>query len=370
VERAGEVDRGVVVDRGRGRRRVDGGRQRGAAAQLPEEPRAAGGAADIADADVGGTSGGAWLFRQLSGGATLATSVDASASASAVDYNAAIDFTGTFHNPGGGCLRDDTVSLHRSGPDGTFDLGPTEVAADGTFSFEDVPPTAGAYDYQVVFAGDGTHKMSSSDTMHVAVSKITTSLSLAATASVVKYGSSTTLKATLQGGVATSVVAFDRRTASGWKQIGTAEAGGDRVATLTVRPSGLSRYRAVYDPTASRKGSVSQTVTIEVRAVLENRMIGKGTRDGRYKVYVCCTAYFYAKLKPSHPGSKWVATVQYLGKRSWKPLGKATYKFERDGDAAIYLNAVKGYRYRVRARWSGDADHLGATGSWQYFRYR
>jgi len=327
------------------------------------------GAVDIADADVDGTSGGGWLFRQLTGDAKLATSVDASASASTVGYNSAIDITGTFHNPGGGCLRDDTVSLHRSGPDGTFDLGPTDIAADGSFSFEDVAPTAGAYDYQVVFAGDGTHETSSSAAMHVDVGKIPTSVSLATSDTVVKYGSSTTLKATLHGGAATSVVAFDRRTSSGWKQIGTAEVGGDHVGTLTVSPSGLSRYRAVFDATASRKGSVSDTVTVEVRAVLENRMIGKGATDGRYKVYACCTAYFYVNLKPPHPGSKWVATVQYLGKRSWKPLGQATYKFERDGDAAIYLNAVTGYRYRVRGHWAGDANHLGATGSWQYFRY-
>jgi len=24
----------------------------------------------------------------------------------------------------------------------------------------------------------------------------------------------------------------------------------------------------------------------------------------------------------------------------------------------------------VRGHWAGDADHLGATGAWQYFRYR
>jgi hypothetical protein len=327
------------------------------------------GAADIADADIGGTSGGAWLFRQLSGGAKLATSVDATASASSVAYNTPIDNTRTLHNPGGGCLREDTVSLHRSGPDGTFDLGPTELAADGTFSFKDVPPRAGAYDYQVVFAGDGTHETSSSGTMHIDVAKLSTSLSLAASNDLVKFGSSTTLNATLHGGVATSVVAFDRRTASGWKEIGTAVAGGDHVATLTVRPSGLSKYRAVFDATTNRKGSVSDTVTVEVRATIENRMIGKGATDGRYKVYACCTAYLYVNLKPPHPGSKWAATVQYLGKRSWKRLGQATYRFERDGDAAIFLNAVKGYRYRVRARWAGDADHLGATGAWQYFRY-
>ena len=99
-------------------------------------------------------------------------------------------------------------------------------------------------------------------------------------------------------------------------------------------------------------------------------MIGKGTTDGRNTVYACCTAYFYVKLKPPHPGSRWVATVQYHGKTRWRPLGRATYRFERDGDSAIYLDAVKGYHYRVRSHWAGDADHLGATSAWQYFSYR
>jgi VCBS repeat protein len=328
------------------------------------------GAADIADADVGGTSGGAWLFRQLTGGAELATSVDASASADTIAYNGAVDITGTFHNPGGGCVRDDTVSLERTGPDGTLDLGPTEVAADGSFSFEDVPPSAGAYDYKVVFNGDETHAASSSATMHVDVAKIATSLSLTVSDDVISFGSSTTLRATMHGGAATSIVRFDRYAATGWKAVGTATVGADHIATLDVTPSARSKYRAVFVQTTNRSGSVSGTATVQVHAMLESRMIGKGTTDGRYTVYACCTAYFYVKLKPPHPGSKWVATVQYHGKMRWRPLGQATYTFEHDGDAAIYLNAVTGYRYRVRGHWAGDADHLGATSPWRYFRYR
>ena len=328
------------------------------------------GATDIADADVGGTSRGAWLFRQLTGGAKLSTSVDASASAGSIPYNHAIDITGTFHNPGGGCLRDDTVSLQRTGPDGMLDLGPTDVAADGSFSFEDVPPTAGAYDYQVVFAGDDTHATSASATMHVDVSKLPTSLSLTVSDDIVTYGSTTTLRATMHGGAPSSVVRFDRHTSSGWTAVGTATVGGDHVATRNVQPSALSKYRAVFVPTTNRSGSISNIVTVQVHAVLHSDMIGKGTTDGRYTVYKCCTAYFYVKLKPPHPGSSWIATVQYRGKQRWRPLGQATYKFEHDGDAAIYLSAAQGYHYRVRGHWKGDADHLGATSAWQYFRYR
>jgi hypothetical protein len=100
------------------------------------------------------------------------------------------------------------------------------------------------------------------------------------------------------------------------------------------------------------------------------KMIGNGHKDGRYTVYPCCSAYFYVKVRPPHPGAKWTAIVQYYGNGKWRPLGKGNYRLERDGDAAIYLNAVTGYRYRVRGHFAGDADHLGATTTWNYFRYK
>ena len=220
------------------------------------------------------------------------------------------------------------------------------------------------------FAGDATHESSSSASLSVDVTKIPTSLSLSVSSATVRFGSSTTLRATMHGGASSSVVAFQRKTASGWQGVGSATLGSDHVATLNVAPSALSKYRAVFVPTANRQGSQSGSATVQVHAVLESRMIGKYSVDGRYRVYKCCSAYFYVKLKPSHPGKHWVATVQYLGKGKWRPLGQATYTFERDGDAAIFLNASKGYRYRVRGRFAGDADHLGATSSWNYFRYR
>jgi hypothetical protein len=43
---------------------------------------------------------------------------------------------------------------------------------------------------------------------------------------------------------------------------------------------------------------------------------------------------------------------------------------ERDGDAAVYLSAPTGYRYRVKGAFAGDSDHLGATTTWNYFRFR
>jgi hypothetical protein len=100
------------------------------------------------------------------------------------------------------------------------------------------------------------------------------------------------------------------------------------------------------------------------------RLVGKSTHDGRFTVYRCCTAYFYVKVKPSKPRDTWTATVQYYGNGRWRALGSGRYALERDGDAAIFVNAVAGYRYRIRGRWGGDAQNLSAVTAWHYFRYR
>ena len=117
------------------------------------------------------------------------------------------------------------------------------------------------------------------------------------------------------------------------------------------------------------RASASDTVTVRVRPVMVSKMIGKLHLAGGYAVYSCCTAYFYVKLKPAHAGKHWKATVQYYGGGKWHSLASNTYRFEKDGDSAIFLNAPTGYRYRVRARFDGDADHLSVTGAWSYFRF-
>ncbi|MEP6759338.1 MAG: FG-GAP-like repeat-containing protein [Actinomycetota bacterium] len=327
------------------------------------------GAIDLVEADGTSSSGGASLYRQLTGTDRLPTSIDAAATRTTMQVGKSVKFSGTFSNPDGGCLRNGSVTLTRSGPGGSV---PNDVAfgSDGSFAFTDTPSASGTYDYVVSFAGDETHEISQSTTMSVKVTKIPTSLRLKATHPRIAFGDTTTLRATLTGGQPSSDVVFEVASSGTWKSIDTVQLGADGVATLKVQPSAKTRYRAEFLVTPTMAASVSAAVTVQVHAVMISRMIGKGVQDGRYRVYACCTAYFYAKLRPLHPNVKWTATVQYYGNGRWRPLGSGTYPMERDGDAAIYLNASQGYRYRVKASFAGDADHLGATGAWRYFRFR
>jgi hypothetical protein len=182
------------------------------------------------------------------------------------------------------------------------------------------------------------------------------------------FGDSTTLIATLKRGEPGSAVRFEKKFDGSWTSIGT-EPVKDGVARLKVAPRARQTYRAVFDATANLKASASDISTVEVRPIMESRMIGTFTRDGKYAVYACCTAYFYVKLKPIHPRLSWNATVQYYGRHAWRPLGSDSYRFDANGGSGIYLSATAGYRYRVRGHFAGDGDHLSATSAWNYFRF-
>jgi hypothetical protein len=242
---------------------------------------------------------------------------------------------------------------------------------DGSGSFEVIDPSApvGSFTYTAAFDGDAMHDPVAATTEAVSVTKIPTSLALRLTRSTITIGEGTTLVATLSGGVATSVVRLQKRVEGEWTTIVTRQVGVDQKARLTVTPKAKATYRAKFEATDERLASTSVTRTVRVHAVMFGRMLD-GRAEGRYKVYRCCTAYFYVRLKPLHPGHRWVAIVQYYGGGRWRALKKATYVFEGDGDATIFLNAPTGYRFRVRGRFEGDADHLGAKTPWAYFRFR
>jgi hypothetical protein len=144
------------------------------------------GVTDLVDADVEGASGGAWLYRQLTGTELLVTSIDGKS----------VKISGTFHNPDGGCLRNGTVTLTRTGPGGTA-LQDVGVGSDGSFVFNDAPAVSGTYDYVVSYDGDETHASSASSEMPLTVTKIPTDLTLKATKSTITFGRTTTLRATL-----------------------------------------------------------------------------------------------------------------------------------------------------------------------------
>jgi hypothetical protein len=296
-----------------------------------------------------------------------ATTLTITKSAGTIVYGQQVTINGAWGSTGTPAVKHVSIERHRTGG-GTVDLSAT-LSVHNRYRYVDTPGAAGTFTYTATWGGDATHFPATSTSVHVKVTKRATTLALDVTHAKITYGHATTLIATLRHGDPASKVRFEKKVGTSWQAIGSADVAKDRTARLRVSPGAEQTYRAVFDATDGLKASTSGTVTVRVRPIMTGHMAGTFTTVGRYAVYNCCTSYFFTKLKPIHPHASWAATVQYYGNGRWRTLGSGSYRFEADGDSAIFLNASSGYRYRVRGHFDGDADHLPATSSWSYFRF-
>jgi hypothetical protein len=76
-------------------------------------------------------------------------------------------------------------------------------------------------------------------------------------------------------------------------------------------------------------------------------------------------------VAPNHHGKNVVFQLQRYGSGSWKGLGTASFQLNKDSKVLVgvdHRSLDVGVPYRIRARFPNDADHLGDTAPWSYFR--
>ena len=352
---------------------------------LDDSPAAADGSGDFTLSDTAPGVGTYTYRAQWDGGgvagpaaATSSTQLSVSrwtpelsiaASAKTITYGGSVKISGMWSSASGVAPTDPAITVTRVKAGNGTATPTTSLDGANAYKLSNTPPSAGTYTYTASWAGDATHTATRSGDVAVIVRKRATSLGLRVTHPTIAFGDSTRLVATLRHGDPGSKIWFEERVDGTWNTMDAVTVHANGVARLPVAPDAEQTYRAVFDANANLRASVSDTTTVHVRPVMVSKMIGKFHRVDGYAVYSCCTAYFYVKLKPSHAGKHWKATVQYFGNGKWRSLASSTYRFEKDGDSAIFLNAPTGYRYRVRARFEGDADHLPVMGAWSYFKF-
>jgi hypothetical protein len=248
------------------------------------------------------------------------------------------------------------------------------LAGDLTYSTEVVPPGGGAYSYWATWAGDGTHDAATSGERDVAVVRAATSLTLTTSASVVVYGHSATLRATLVGSSGAPSVDFYRIVGGTKTKIGSDVVDTDGVAKLTISPSRNASYRARFAGNAGLSPSTSGTETVSVRVVVVGSMVRADAVKRGVAIYDCCKAFYRFLVKPKHPGGIVRVAVQYLSGGTWHKLPAEVDRFKLgpDGTDQIFLHVAggKGYTFRVRSHFASDRDHLGAWSTYVRFRFR
>ncbi|MEV6753595.1 Ig-like domain repeat protein [Streptomyces sp. NPDC051214] len=156
------------------------------------------------------------------------------------------------------------VEAVRKDTDGTTEVAPARVAADGSFTVLDVPDRLGEATYTLRFLGDVTHRPAEDVTLTVDVAKAPTSIELTAPAEATRAGGvEITGKLTGQGrslpsGIALKVTRTDRFGTTG--ELTSASVAADGTFRIRDLPSkkGKTVYAVSYEGDDLHSGSSAQ----------------------------------------------------------------------------------------------------------------
>ena len=157
----------------------------------------------------------------------------------------------------------------------------------------------------------------------------------------------------------------------------------DRHGNLQARTS-LSRkttFVAKFAGDVNYKADTSPAKVVLVYASVKGKMIRNYSRAGRYALYhytsrcgkahVGCPLYAI-KVGPNHRGKKMYVSLQAFVGGAWRnQLSVSGPLSAQSTQIAIFFYSGAGVinvNLRAHVQFKGDADHLGRTSSWSYFR--
>lgn len=251
----------------------------------------------------------------------------------------------------------------------------------GAFTFSTTPSRMGSVQYEVSWPGDATHS-AASFTAVVEVTKRTSTLTVTTSSSRVVFGRSVTVTAHLAGGARHSVVAIYSQPANGKKHLlkrARVDSAGRLVTTATPRVT--TTYSATYAGDARWKSASGSPTKVVVGARWTAQSLGSYGRSGKYALYhfsstcstssarTCPTQAF--ALAPRYPNQQVVLSFQTWYRGHWVTHN---YTWRLNSKSRIftfswYTNRdIVGVPHRVRATFSGDAEHGKATSQWVYWK--
>jgi hypothetical protein len=324
---------------------------------------------ELAVAD-GAASGGLTRILAPADGA-LPAAVSLSASKTTMPVGKTVSLTGAVSSEGGGCLRTKSVTITRTKEGGaTVTLGAADLKANGAFSFTDRPRKAGRYVYRATWDGDETHEPATSPRIRVRAQRLPASLSLAVSDTSIRFGKRVRLTATLKGPTGTPEVSFHAVVDGTRRLLDSVSVNAKGKARLEVRPRRHTTYVATYKGATNYEPASSTRRQVSVRAVVTGEMRHYRFREAGTAVYGCCRAYFWFSVAPAHPRAGVAVTVDVLFEGSWRRLGNETWRLRRDSTMEVFFDLAggAGFRYRARACFPSDADHIGGCSPFASFR--
>jgi hypothetical protein len=294
------------------------------------------------------------------------------ASASTLGLGKSLLFTGQLTVPMRADLAGETVSLYRRFQGGSEVLmGTTTTGASGQFTFQDMPNALGMWRYRALWGGDDEHYPAYNPSLSVNVVPLkTTTLTLTTSRPLVRFGQKATLKVQLGAISKNRNVSIYETPVGGTKRIlktGTLLAGGR--LEFGFKPAGHATYEAEWSGDNVHDLTLSKPVQVNVQAVTKVRLL-RGTGSDHKKEYQRgVVPRLRARVLPTHRGIQLRLPVEKRIHGDWKRVRVLTRETDAAGSVLIKLPFTRrDVRYRIRAEFPDDADHVGSRSAWAYLK--
>jgi hypothetical protein len=202
--------------------------------------------------------------------------------------------------------------------------------------------------------------------------RLLSSISLASSRQLVRYGGTAKLTGHLEGFDAgsTPTVSIYRIPSTTPVASGPVDAQGN--FAFSRKPTKNSTYQARWGGDDTYASARSVRVVVKVQVVIRTRMLGFYATSGAYHLFRSTTDPIYiVTVLPKHPDRSVHLQLQRYGAGSWRLLAAESFDLNRDSKVGVIIDhraLDAGTRYRIRATFKSDADHVGDTTRWKYFR--
>jgi hypothetical protein len=263
------------------------------------------------------------------------------------------------------------IAFYAHSDSGDTLLGTVAADANGQASLP-IPAAGieGTSAYVATWAGNDTWDPATSGVATVRSSRHPTHLHLSASHPKVRYGDTVTLTAKL-GASDPSLrkVTFFQMRSGNEVPISTETVDAQGLASIRVAPTKNTTYGVRYAGTGLWSAATDLAKEY-VQVIVTGKMIKASSWDKDTAVYACCRAHYTTKVRPDHGGKRVIVEVWVYAK-GWHSLGRLRFALAPNSTRTIYIDIKNGggYRFRVQSTFPNDQDHVGASSSFDYFRF-
>jgi hypothetical protein len=112
----------------------------------------------------------------------------------------------------------------------------------------------------------------------------------------------------------------------------------------------------------------SKAKTVGVHVLASTKISGNYGTSGKYKLFHAGdTVKQTGTVRPNPAGKSLRFIAQQHLNGGWRTIATANFRIKSTGSVNAYLTAPRG-TFRARNQFVGDADHLGDTSAWRFFR--